>query len=101
MAHNGLDVRDGWDFQGKRSRPHMTDAPDPFDALLSRLRDDPALGNLLDPDAPVLVWNEDGGKLLWSSPSAADLGASLVDQAASLRAGSRAMQRLRALAGGQ
>ena len=37
----------------------MTDAPDPFDALLSRLREDPALGNLLGPDAPVLVWNED------------------------------------------
>ena len=80
----------------------MTDAPDPFDALLpSRLREDPALGNLLGPDAPVLVWNEDAGKLLWSSPSAADLGASLVDQAASLHPGFRAMQRLRALAGGQ
>ena len=79
----------------------MTDAPDPFDALLSRLREDPALGNLLGPDAPVLVWNEDAGKLLWSSSSAADLGASLVDQAASLHPGSRAMQRLRALAGGQ
>ena len=52
----------------------MTDAPDPFDALLSRLREDPALGNLLGPDAPVLVWNEDAGKLLWSSPSAARFG---------------------------
>lgn len=78
----------------------MTEAPDQFQTLMSRLRDDPALANLLRPDAAVLVWDEAAERLLWASPPAADFAAGLLDESGRLNPGSRARQRLEALASG-
>ena len=78
----------------------MTEAPNQFQTLMSRLREDPALANLLRPDSAVLVWDGAGERLLWASPEAADFGAGLLDDSGRLDAGSRARRRLEALASG-
>jgi len=78
----------------------MTEAPNPFEALVARLAAEPELDLLARPGTGVLVWDEEGERLLWTSPAARELGQALAGADARIAADIRARDRLRALAGG-
>jgi PAS domain S-box-containing protein len=79
----------------------MTDAQNPFDALIARLSADPALTRVSEADSGVLVWDLAAERLLWASPAAQGLRWAVADAAGQVSAGLRARPRLKALAGGE
>ncbi len=79
----------------------MTDAPDQFQTLMSRLREDPALGKLLGPEAAVLIWDDDRRESPLGLPVRPPIWPPPWSMTAdSLNRDSRARPRLEALAGG-
>ncbi len=78
----------------------MTVGPNPFEALIARLAAEPGLSLLAGPGAGVLVWDQAGEKLLWTSPAAEGLPAAFTDEAGRVIPGFRAQDRIKALAGG-
>ncbi|NIX78072.1 PAS domain-containing sensor histidine kinase [Microvirga terricola] len=78
----------------------MTDAPNPFEAMIARLAADPALAMMAKPGMGVLVWDLAIERLLWASPVAEGLGDVFADAEGKVLPGFRASDRLKALAGG-
>ncbi|MEE1610499.1 sensor histidine kinase [Microvirga sp. CF3016] len=78
----------------------MTGGSNPFEALIARLAAEPDLGFLARPGAGVLVWDQSGERLLWTSPAAEGLRNAFADEAGQVIPGFRAHDRIKALAGG-
>jgi PAS domain S-box-containing protein len=76
----------------------MTDAPNPYQALIARLSADPGAAAPAAPGVGALVWDRSGERLLWASPAAEGLGHALADEAGRVRPDLRARERLKALA---
>ncbi len=76
----------------------MTDAPNPYQAMVARLSAEPGMAAPAAPGAGVLVWDRDGERLLWASPAAEGLGHALADATGRVRPDLRARERLKALA---
>ncbi|MDP8917888.1 MAG: ATP-binding protein, partial [Pseudomonadota bacterium] len=74
--------------------------PTPFEAMVSRLAAEPGLSLLAKPDVAVLVWDQAGERVLWTSPAAAALRDALTDEAGRLVADVKARDRLKALVEG-
>jgi len=79
----------------------MTGGANPFEALIARLAAEPDLGLLAGPGAGVLVWDQAGETLLWTSPAAEGLRGAFTDEAGRVIPGFRAHDRIKALAGGR
>jgi PAS domain S-box-containing protein len=79
----------------------MTGGANPFEALIARLAAEPDLGLLAEPGAGVLVWDQAGETLLWTSPAAKGLRDAFTDEAGRAIPGFRARDRIKALAGGR
>ncbi len=78
----------------------MTDAQNPYEALIARLAADPALARMSAAGAGVLVWDQSGETLLWVSGAAEGLRRALADAAGTVSPDLRAREHLKALAGG-
>ncbi len=78
----------------------MTDAQNPFEALVARLARDPALARASEAGAGVLVWDSAAERVLWASPAAQGLRWAIADETGRVAAGFRAGPRLKELAGG-
>ena len=57
----------------------MSGAPSQYEALIAQLAAEPDLALLARPGAPVLVWDRNIERLLWTSPAAEGLGASVMN----------------------
>jgi PAS domain S-box-containing protein len=79
----------------------VADAQSSFPAVLAMLVDDPGFREFARGDAALLLWNLDGTRLLWTSPTAAHLREALVeDEEGSVAASLPARPQLRALGQG-
>jgi PAS domain S-box-containing protein len=78
----------------------MTDAPHQYEAMIARFSAEPALANLSEPGAAVLVWDSAIDRLLWASPAASGLRDAFADRSGQVSVGLRARDRLKALAQG-
>jgi PAS domain S-box-containing protein len=78
----------------------MTDAQNPYEALIARLAADPAMARMSAAGAGVLVWDRSAETLLWASAAAEGLRRAIADAAGTVSPDLRARERLKVLAGG-
>ena len=76
----------------------MTDAQNPFEALVARLSAESAFGAAAAPGAGIFVWGDEGGRLLWASPAAQGLAYALADATGRVAVDFRSRDRLKVLA---
>ncbi|MBF9234983.1 PAS domain-containing sensor histidine kinase [Microvirga alba] len=78
----------------------MTDAPNPYEAMIARLSADSGMASMAKPGTGVLVWDLAIERLLWVSPPAEGLREIFADEAGRVLPDLRALDRLKALAEG-